>query len=213
MQVLEDGAFTLIKFGPLGPYSNNAYAIVDRSEGESIIVDAPIGGAAALDGVKGTKVKAIVMTHRHGDHWGSIDELKKATGAPVLCHPDDAAPHAAKVDGPLADGQDIAVGAATVRVIHTPGHTPGSVCLLAGGHLISGDTLFPGGPGRSDSPEALRQLIDSIVAKLLTLPPETPVHPGHGDGTTIGEAKREYEAFAAREHRADLCGDVTWAGS
>lgn len=213
MEALQDGPVTILKFGPLGPFANNAYVIADRRAGECVIVDAPAGGEAVLEGVAGARVKAIVMTHRHGDHWAAVDALKQATGAPVLCHPDDADRYRDKVDGELVDGQEIAVGAARIRVLHTPGHTPGSVCLLVDGHLISGDTLFPGGPGRSDSPEALRQEIASIVEKLLPLPDETRVHPGHGDGTTIGAARREYAVFASREHPADLHGDVTWEGS
>ena len=213
MEVLADGRFTLLKFGPLGPFANNAYVIADRQAGECVIIDAPAGGEAVLDALGGARVNAILMTHRHGDHWAAVDALKRATGAPVLCHPADAERYAGKVDGALADGQEIAVGAARIRVLHTPGHTPGSVCLLVDAHLISGDTLFPGGPGRSDSPEALRQEIASIVEKLLPLPEDTRVHPGHGDGTTIGAARREYQVFASREHPADLHGDVTWEGS
>ncbi len=212
MEVIEDGRFTLLKFGPLGPFANNAYLIADRRAGECVIVDAPAGGEAVLQGVGEARVNAILMTHRHGDHWAAIDALKRATGAPVLCHPADAERYAGKVDGHLADGQELAVGAIRVRVLHTPGHTPGSVCFLVDGHLISGDTLFPGGPGRSDTPDALRQEIASIVEKLLPLPEDTRVHPGHGDGTTIGAARREYAIFASREHPADLCGDVTWEG-
>ncbi len=213
METLQDGPVTILKFGPLGPFANNAYVIADRQAGECVIVDAPAGGEAVLEGVAGARVKAILMSHRHGDHWASIDALKKATGAPALCHPADAERYRDKVDGELADGQEIEVGAARIHVLHTPGHTPGSVCLLVGRHLISGDTLFPGGPGRSDSPEALQQEIASIVEKLLPLPDDTRVHPGHGDSTTIGAARREYEVFASREHPADLHGDVTWEGS
>jgi glyoxylase-like metal-dependent hydrolase (beta-lactamase superfamily II) len=99
-----------------------------------------------------------------------------------------------------------------VRIIHTPGHTPGSICLLVDGVLISGDTLFPGGPGRSDSPAALQEMIASITSRLLTLPEATAVYPGHGDNTTIADARREYAVFASRQHAADLCGDVTWGG-
>jgi glyoxylase-like metal-dependent hydrolase (beta-lactamase superfamily II) len=101
-----------------------------------------------------------------------------------------------------------------VRVLHTPGHTPGSICLLApaSGHnvLISGDTLFPGGPGRSDSNAALNEMIASIASRLLPLPENTVVMPGHGDDTTIAASKREYEVFASKEHPADLRGDVLW---
>ncbi|HLB28995.1 MAG TPA: MBL fold metallo-hydrolase, partial [Dehalococcoidia bacterium] len=92
----------------------------------------------------------------------------------------------------------------------TPGHTPGSLCFSYGRHLIAGDTLFPGGPGHSDSPQDLRQEIDSIVSKLYVLPDNTIVCPGHGPNTTIGRSRAEYAVFASRPHPPDLCGDVLW---
>lgn len=201
---------SVIKTGPLGPYDNNSYVIVDAATKKSIVVDAPIGSEATVEAARGTDVQMIIVTHRHGDHWAEIDLLKDRLAAPVFCHEGDRAPYAAKVTDTLADGAEIAVGESVVRVIHTPGHTPGSICLLVDGVLISGDTLFPGGPGRSDSPEALRQLVGSIASKLLTLPEDTAVYPGHGDNTTIGAAKREHAVFASKQHPADLHGDVTW---
>ena len=201
----------VIKAGPLGPYDNNAYVIVDTATKRSIVVDAPIGSEKTIEAARGTEVQMIIVTHRHGDHWAEIDVLKERLAAPVFCHEGDRAPYAAKVFDTLGDGAEIPLGESVVRVIHTPGHTPGSVCLLVNGVLISGDTLFPGGPGRSDNPDALRQLVGSIASKLLTLPDDTAVYPGHGDNTTIGAAKREHAAFASKEHPAGLHGDVTWA--
>ena len=84
---------------------------------------------------------------------------------------------------------------------------------MTGKHLFSGDTLFPGGPGKTRSPELLKQVIDSITRKLLVLPDDTAVYPGHGLDTTIGEARRQYQDFASRQHPADLCGDVNWLES
>ena len=95
-------------------------------------------------------------------------------------------------------------------VIHTPGHTPGSCCFLVGRHLISGDTLFPGGPGRTSGPQELQQTIASITGSLYTLPDDTIVLPGHGDDTTIGRSRQEYDVFTSRSHPADLHGDVLW---
>jgi glyoxylase-like metal-dependent hydrolase (beta-lactamase superfamily II) len=119
---------------------------------------------------------------------------------------------AAKIDRPLADGDEIPVGSLRVRAVHTPGHTPGSTCFIVGSNLLSGDTLFPGGPGRTQSPRDLEETIKSITTRLHTLPEDTAVLPGHGDNTTIGDSKREYAVFASRSHPPDLCGDVTWAG-
>jgi glyoxylase-like metal-dependent hydrolase (beta-lactamase superfamily II) len=206
---------TIIKCGPLGPYANNAYIIVDEATHGAIFVDAPFGSEAALEAVGDAHVQQIIVTHRHGDHWAEIDVVKAALGVPVYCHEDDRAPYAAKVDGTLEGGEMIALGDTLVRVIHTPGHTPGSICLLVpsvegNDVLISGDTLFPGGPGRSDSPAALKEMVQSIAARLLVLPDDTQVFPGHGDNTTIAASKREHAVFASKQHPADLCGDVTW---
>ena len=207
----------VIKIGPLGPYANNSYVIADRDTRAAIFVDAPFESAKALVAAKPYSVERIVITHRHGDHWAEIDGVKEVLGGPVNCHDADRAPYAKKVDGTLADGDEIKIGNTKVRVIHTPGHTPGSICLVvpaADGPdvLISGDTLFPGGPGRSDSPAALQEMIASITSRLLTLDGGIAVYPGHGDNTTIGASKREYAAFALKQHAADLCGDVTWEG-
>ncbi len=206
------------KIGPLGPYANNAYIISDRATKRALFVDAPIDSARAIKAAKAYDVLRVVVTHRHGDHWADIDNVIKELGAPVYCHEADRAPHAAKVDGAVMDGDVIAVGETLVQVIHTPGHTPGSICLLVpdaddgGDVLISGDTLFPGGPGRSDSAAALHEMVQSIASRLLTLSGDTRVYPGHGDNTTIADAQREHAVFASKEHPAGMYGDVTWEG-
>ena len=213
MDVHEEGRLRLVKAGPLGSFGNNAYLIQDRESGEAIVVDAPQDGERILEALGDGRVTRIIVTHRHPDHWMSIDALKAATGAPVACHEGDREPYTEKVDGTIADGEEIQVGELRVRAIHTPGHTPGSVCLLVGNRLISGDTLFPGGPGRTNRPEDLQEEIRSITSRLFELPDDVVVHPGHGDDGSIGQSKREYAAFASREHPTDLCGDVTWEGS
>ncbi len=119
---------------------------------------------------------------------------------------------AERIDRPLADGDELSVGEVTGRAIHTPGHTPGSTCFLVGRFLIAGDTLFPGGPGHTNSPQELQQTIQSITQRLYALPDETVILPGHGDDTTIGRSKQEYAAFASRPHPPELCGDVLWEG-
>ncbi|HXH20684.1 MAG TPA: MBL fold metallo-hydrolase [Dehalococcoidia bacterium] len=210
MQYRSEG-LQVVKVGPLGPFANNSYVVFDPARREAVVVDAPQESEKVLPHLEGLRVLGILITHRHGDHWGGIDVLREKTGAPIYCHADDAAGR--EVSGTLAHGQEVAVGGGTVRVLHTPGHTPGSICLLAGNHLISGDTLFPGGPGRTMKPEDLQQEIESIRTHLFALPDSTLVLPGHGDDTTIGDAKREYAVFASKSHPPDLCGDVTWLGS
>jgi glyoxylase-like metal-dependent hydrolase (beta-lactamase superfamily II) len=213
MDVYGDGNLTVMRFGPLGPYANNAYIIADESSGDALVVDMPSGSQELITAAKDLRVSAIVLTHTHPDHWADYDLVKGALGAPVICHPAEFIMPKDKADRPLADGDELAVGAYTVRALHTPGHTPGSTCLLAGKFLFSGDTLFPGGPGRTNTPEDLQQSIASITSVLFALPDSTEVLPGHGEGTTIGAAKEEYAVFAAKEHPAGLCGDVTWAES
>lgn len=211
MQIHDDGDLRLAKFGPLGPWANNAYVISDKASGEAVIVDAPSGSQAVLDYARDLRITAILITHSHPDHWVDLNAVKRATGAPIFCHPDER-PLSGRIDQPLSDGDEIRVGRVTVRSIHTPGHTPGSACFLAGRFLIAGDTLFPGGPGHTLTPEDLQQTIASITGRLYVLPDDTLVLPGHGGDTTIGESKREFQAFASRSHPLDLCGDVLWEG-
>jgi hydroxyacylglutathione hydrolase len=212
MQTHTDGPLTITKFDSLGPYGNNAYLVADPDTGEALIVDMPSGSRAVLAALRDLNVTAIVLTHTHPDHWADYDLVKSATGAPVLCHPAEVIMPASNIDRPLADGDEIPVGAATIRAMHTPGHTPGSTCYLASRILFSGDVLFPGGPGRTQTPADLQRSIASITERLYTLPEDTVVLPGHGADTTIAASKREYAKFASREHPPDLAGDVLWAG-
>ena len=210
MQVFEIGPLRLTKVGPVGPYANNAYVIADRDAGEAIIVDMPSQSAQTLEAVRDLRVIAILLTHTHPDHWADYDLVKDTTGADVYCHPAERLMPTDKIDRPLTDGNQLSVGGVSLTVIHTPGHTPGSCCFLIGRHLISGDTLFPGGPGRTSGPQELQQTIASITGSLYTLPDDTIVLPGHGDDTTIGRSRQEYAVFTSRSHPADLHGDVLW---
>jgi glyoxylase-like metal-dependent hydrolase (beta-lactamase superfamily II) len=213
VETYTQGTLRIVKAGDLGSFGNNAYLVHDRESNEALIVDAPQDAAQLLDSLDGARVSRIIITHRHGDHWAGLDVLKPAVDAPVACHEADRASYGSKVDGTIADGDEIVAGAQRVRVVHTPGHTPGSICFVVDKYLFSGDTLFPGGPGRTGKPEDLRQEIDSITSRLFELPDETVVLPGHGANGTIGDSKREHAVFASKEHPVDLCGDVTWEGS
>jgi glyoxylase-like metal-dependent hydrolase (beta-lactamase superfamily II) len=171
---------------------NNVWIIGD--DDECVVIDAPHDVAAILALTGGRRVKAIVCTHAHDDHVRVAPALREATGAPIFLHPDDKPvwelTHPDLLwDVDLADGQVLEVGGTSLRVLHTPGHAPGAVCLYAEalGCVFTGDTLFNAGPGATGRSFSDRPTIEaSIRAQLFSLPDETVVHTGHGDDTTIG---------------------------
>jgi len=194
----------------LGPFGTNSYILICQKTNESVVVDAPGETNLVLDGLKETQPKYILMTHDHFDHIGGLVELRSALEVPVAAHPADVKNLPLEPDLLLNDGDEISMGAIELRVLHTPGHTPGSLCFLAGIYLIAGDTLFPGGPGKTRSPKDFRQIIDSITQKIFALADATQVYPGHGEATTVKKAKQLYEIFSTRPQDPDLCGDVVW---
>jgi len=194
----------------LPPWDTNCYLVACVTTGQALLIDAPAQPEQILAATSGLRVPTIVITHAHGDHVMALADVHSALRAAVAAHPADAPRLPVSPEVALEDGQDLAVGALKARVIHTPGHTPGSVCLLVGSHLLAGDTLFPGGPGHTSSPGELEVLLQSLAAKLFVLPDETVVYPGHGEGTTIGRERAAFERFIGRPRRPDLCGDVLW---
>ena len=193
------------------PYDNNAYIIVCKATNKALIIDTPRDAGAVLAEAADTEVVSLAITHGHRDHIEGYAEFREGLAAPFGLHKDDAERLLPKVaEFNLENGTTIQVGELSLQLLHTPGHTPGGVCLLLGKHLFSGDTLFPGGPGKTQTPEALKQVIGSITETLFVLPDDTNVYPGHGSDTTIGAARAEYAVFASQEHPADLCGDVLW---
>ena len=206
----EDGQLRIFKIAHMGPVDNNGYILSCKRTGEAVIIDAPAEPEKLLMELGDANVKAIVITHRHGDHTAGLAEMKGRTGAPVAAHPDDGSALPVPPDFLLHDGDSYQVGDLQLLAKHTPGHTPGGLCLLTGKHLFSGDTLFPGGPGHTRSPEAFQQVKDSITGQLLPLPDEVAVYPGHGHDTTIGKTREEIRVFESRAHPDDLCGGVEW---
>ncbi len=185
---------------------NNVWVLGD--DDECIVIDAPHRVDAITHLVGDRDVVAIVCTHAHDDHVQVAPELAEACDAPILLHPHDRVlwdqthPDRAP-DQPLSDGQIIEVGGESVRVLHTPGHAPGAVCLYVPsiGVLFSGDTLFAGGPGATGrSYSDFPTILESISGALFALPDETRVLTGHGDETTIGAERPHYEEWVARGH-------------
>lgn len=202
--IITSGIFTLD--GGDHEVDNNVWLVGD--EHEVLIVDAAHDHEPILAAVAGRRVVAIVATHGHNDHINAGAALAGATGAPILLHPDDhelwghVYPDRAP-DGALADGDVLRAGGHELVVLHTPGHTPGGVCLHdeAAGVVFSADTLFHGGPGATGrSFSSFPTIIASVRDKLLVLPPETGVLTGHGDTTTIGAEAPHLEEWIARGH-------------
>lgn len=211
INAIEEDGIRVARVGPLGPVSNNAYIVRDLNRGEALLVDMPVTDGILLDAIRAEGgVTTIVATHWHRDHWASYDQVRAATNAPVLAGDREINIPEQRIDGRLADGDEVTVGGARIRVRHTPGHTPGSISLVLGRSVITGDTLFRGGPGRTRAKGDLEVILESIASTLLPLPDETAVLPGHGDTTTIGEARRGYQAYQARPLPAGHYGDVSW---
>lgn len=193
---------------PAGKYGVNCYIVADETTKDAAVIDPGGDADTILASLRehGLKAVAIINTHGHFDHIGADAELRDATGAPLMVHADDAELlldssinfslmvgdpiDDLKADRLLQDGDEIAVGNLTLKVIHTPGHTRGCICLLTDGHLFSGDTLFAGSIGRTDLYGGDREAIErSLTERLLPLPDELKVHPGHGPETVLGDEK------------------------
>ncbi len=210
--MVQDSAVKITRM-ELGPWGTNAYIVVCQVTGESLVVDAPGEADKILKQLTGTRPKYIVLTHNHIDHIGSLEELKARLKIPVAVHPADASKLALKPDMELKDGDTLQVGKLKIKVLQTPGHTPGSICFLLGKYLISGDTIFPGGPGKTGTPADFKQIVKSIESKLFVLSDDIQVYPGHGEGTILGKEKKQFATFASKSHDPGLCGDVLWLSS
>ena len=205
----------------LGPFNTtcdpncytNCYIITCLQTRDSVLVDAPGEAPEILKQLQGTNPRYILITHSHTDHVGALSELKSKLRIPVGAHRLDADGLSLRPDRLLDDGEEISFGNITLKVLHTPGHTPGSVCFLIGRHLISGDTIFPGGPGKTESAADLKQIIESITSKVFVLPDDTEIYPGHGDPTIVRKEKTELAIFSSRSHDPDLFGDALWLSS
>ncbi len=195
---------------PLGPIQANCFVFADKAAGEAALIDpGDPGGDAMLLALAERKLKVttILATHGHVDHAAGVARMKRATGAPFLIHESEADSLKAmpqigamfgvtglevpEVDRTFKDGDAIAVGALSLKVIHTPGHSPGGSCFLWEKHLFVGDTIFQGSIGRTDLPGgSYKRIIDSIKTRIVSLPDDTTLYPGHGPETTVAFEKR-----------------------
>jgi glyoxylase-like metal-dependent hydrolase (beta-lactamase superfamily II) len=188
----------------VGPMDNNAYLLECRETGERLLVDAADDAPALLELLGDGALQQVVTTHQHRDHWQALTEVVAATGARTGAGRDDAAALPGTIDDLLDDGAEVRVGHARLGVVHLVGHTPGSVALLyddpAGHpHLFTGDSLFPGGPGRTTRPEDFTSLMDDLEAKIFgVLPDTTWFYPGHGKDSTLGAERPALPEWRAR---------------
>jgi glyoxylase-like metal-dependent hydrolase (beta-lactamase superfamily II) len=195
---------------PVGPLQCNCSVIGDETTREAMVIDPgdDIEDVLTLVGKHNLQVKQIVITHAHIDHVGGAMKLRAATGAPILLNQNDHAllkmldvqaawigmpsPGKVEIDQSITTGETVAAGSHTAQILHTPGHTEGSICLYfaAEKKLIAGDTLFAGSIGRTDLPGgSMQKIMRSLHDTVLALPDETVVVPGHGELTTIGEER------------------------
>jgi glyoxylase-like metal-dependent hydrolase (beta-lactamase superfamily II) len=179
----------------VGPMDNNAYLLRCTGTGQAILIDAANEAGRLAELIGDTPVGTIVTTHRHADHWQALPEVVKRTGAEVAAHPADADYLPVPVTRQLEHGDVLRFGDCAVSVIHLRGHTPGSIaiCYDAGGslagqpHVFTGDSLFPGGVGKTTTPEDFTSLLTDVTERLFgRLPDATWVYPGHGNDTTLG---------------------------
>jgi glyoxylase-like metal-dependent hydrolase (beta-lactamase superfamily II) len=183
----------------VGPMDNNVYVLRCTASGEAVLLDAANEHERLLDLCRGLGVGSVLETHGHWDHIQAVPELRDA-GYQVHVTAEDAG-MLPSYDQILDDDFVVTVGRLRLRTMHTPGHTPGSMCFLIEGApvLFSGDTLFPGGPGNTSFPGGdFPTIIDSVENKLFTLAPETRVLPGHGDPTTIGAERPHLQEWIDR---------------
>ena len=164
----------------------NSYVVTCSATREAVIIDPGSPGPKVLDQLKGLTVRHVLVSHGHNGHSASKQEIKDATGATVVMHKADAAMFLKSADIYAQGDEELEFGQFRVRIILTPGHSPGSLCFLIGNHLFSGDTLLAGRLGKEMPTTDLRRQIQSIVLSLLPLPSNTVLYPGHGKSSTLG---------------------------
>jgi len=204
LAVVTTDALTVTKVS-VGPMDNNAYLLVTPSA--RLLVDAAAEPERLL-ALSGTGLATVVTTHRHGDHWQGLSAVSEATGAELVCgRPDvDAIATGAWVEDLVGvwDGDAVRVGEQSLEVVGLVGHTPGSIALAWTApdgvvHLFTGDSLFPGGPGKTSGPADFASLLDDLEEKVFgRFDDQTVVHPGHGDDTTLGAERPHLAEWRAR---------------
>jgi glyoxylase-like metal-dependent hydrolase (beta-lactamase superfamily II) len=191
----------------VGPMDNNAYLLRCNGTGQGLLIDAANEAGRLIEMIGDTPVGIIVTTHRHADHWQALPEVRESTGAVVVAHPADADELPVQVGRRAEHGEVLTFGDCAVSLIHLRGHTPGSLAVLYDGggaladapHVFTGDSLFPGGVGKTNSPADFTSLLTDVSERLFDrLPDATWVYPGHGHDTTLGTERPHLDEWRAR---------------
>src|SRR5215213_398783 len=185
--------------------ANNAYLLRDTASGEALLIDAAAEPEALRSLIGDADLRTVVTTHGHWDHHRALPDVVRATGAVTVAHAADAADLPVPVQRTVGHGDTVTVGAQTLEVIHLRGHTPGSIALVwrglgdAGVHVFTGDSLFPGGPGRTTNPTDFTSLMDDLEERLFgRLSDDTWFYPGHGNDSTLGAERPHLGEWRAR---------------
>ncbi len=198
----------------VGSFQSNCYLLEDPSSKSGVLIDAGAEAGKLMGWIARVQITHILITHGHSDHVGALNELRQALNCPVGMHPLDAEAFDLAFDLPLNAGTKIPLGPYSLEIHEIPGHTQGSIAMaLWEGtfkRAIVGDAIFPGGPGHTRSPEALRQSLDSLERTVFTWPDEVELYPGHGDATTVGAEREAFVDFRAQPLSPDVFGDVLW---
>lgn len=188
----------------VGDMNNNAYLLHDPATGDELLVDAAAEPERLMDLLGASPLRSILTTHQHADHWQALAEVARRTGARTIAHALDAGVLPLAVDETVAGGDHVSVGDLALEVIHLRGHTPGSIALLfrssdGSAHLFTGDSLFPGGPGKTSRPADFSSLLDDLEGRVFAdLPDDTWVYPGHGSDTTLGAERPHLQEWRER---------------
>ena len=198
----------VLRVRPVGPWQMNAYALACPVSRQSVLIDPGAEPGTLKAFLADTLPVAILITHSHPDHTDALEEMRQSLRVPVMAHPAFAG---ATIDRGLADGDILTIGRYRLKAHHTPGHTPDQICLSVKGdnRIIVGDTIFEGGPGKTWTPEDFQTTLNTLRRVILAWPDDTRCYPGHGSSFRLGDIRKQFESFLAKDH-GRFCGDAVW---